>query len=62
MYVTIWSKGSQNDSWVIERTHTLEYIRVMFNYDLSIGDTITINKRIYGIFAEGVNPAALPCS
>lgn len=56
-YVTIWSKSAKNCSWVIDRTHSIEYARhLLGNAALSIGETIVINGRIYAIFNEGFNP------
>lgn len=55
-YVTIWSRYA-GSNWVIERTHTIEYVRLLFGMTTEIGDIIVHNNgREYGVFVESINP------
>lgn len=54
-YVTIWSK-SDNSQWMIERTHSMDYAKVIM-CNVELREVITMpNGRHYAIFPENVNP------
>lgn len=53
-YVTVWSRSLYVNVWVIERTHSIDYVKSM--YCLSIGEVADIKGRYYGVFPENYNP------
>jgi len=56
-YVTIWSKWPSDNKWVIERTQTLNYAKVLFGIRTKIGEIVLHNNgREYAFFPEHTNP------
>lgn len=55
-YVTIWSKSGEYGRWVIERTHSLEYAKVIMG-KVEIKEIVIMpNGKYYAIFPENINP------
>ena len=56
-YVTIWSKSKYSgSSWVIERTHTIDYTLTLFGITTKEAEVIEINGRYYMYLQEGKQP------
>ena len=55
-YVTIWSKHPQGQ-WMIERTHTIDYARVIMG-NVEIREVVTMfnGLRQYAMFPCDINP------
>lgn len=60
-YVTIWSKGTNSNLWLVERTHSLEYAKKIMGV-LGVGEIVTMpDNRQYVICIEGYNPNKYYC-
>jgi hypothetical protein len=56
-FVTLWSKSSYSGTtlWVVERTHTADYIAATVGIR-SMDEIVLINGRYYAIFKPNTNP------
>lgn len=54
-YVTIWSRHVGSGHWLIERTHSVEYVKELLGTAI-VGDKVVFGEREYLVWPEHKNP------